>query len=286
MALVKDLLKTMIDINSDTNLRPIEKVTLYCLVQHYNIECCYAYPTYDELKAAMSTNRNSTVSDTLKSLAEKGYIKIDKCGRNKNTYHLLKYIYIINTDDYKKQNVPVIQSTVAPVEDVKSVATDPVNDNSSLDAIRARAEIADHVVVDSNGKKPLEGQVHVADLGIDVTTVNDVCANTGFTKEQATVLLRASENRINLVMDAYSYTMGESGVDNTYKYCLKMVNVFKNKQGRSFGYNGNTISGSNLKFNNFEPREYDYEKLERQLLGWDDSDEIDICGCTNGKGVV
>lgn len=31
-----------------------------------------------------------------------------------------------------------------------------------------------------------------------------------------------------------------------------------------------TINGiSNRAFNNFEPREYDYEDLEKKLLGWD-----------------
>lgn len=25
---------------------------------------------------------------------------------------------------------------------------------------------------------------------------------------------------------------------------------------------------TNLKFNNFEPREYDYDELEKRLLGW------------------
>lgn len=31
--------------------------------------------------------------------------------------------------------------------------------------------------------------------------------------------------------------------------------------------------GNKLKFNNFTPRDYDYEKLERQLLGWDRDDD-------------
>jgi plasmid replication initiation protein len=28
-------------------------------------------------------------------------------------------------------------------------------------------------------------------------------------------------------------------------------------------------NSKNLRFNNFEPREYDYNELERKLLGWD-----------------
>ncbi|MGL5150551.1 MAG: DnaD domain protein [Clostridium sp.] len=34
----------------------------------------------------------------------------------------------------------------------------------------------------------------------------------------------------------------------------------------------NVSKGSKLKFNNFTPREYDYDELERKLLGWDKDD--------------
>ena len=37
-------------------------------------------------------------------------------------------------------------------------------------------------------------------------------------------------------------------------------------------YNNNTNEKSPLKFNNFEAREYDYESLEKKLLGWDNDD--------------
>lgn len=46
--------------------------------------------------------------------------------------------------------------------------------------------------------------------------------------------------------------------------------------------NGHAVQKNNYKdinpksFNNFEPRVYDYEKLERQLLGWDKPDETNL----------
>lgn len=46
--------------------------------------------------------------------------------------------------------------------------------------------------------------------------------------------------------------------------------------------NGHAVQKNNHKdinpksFNNFEPRVYDYEKLEKQLLGWDKPDEINL----------
>lgn len=54
---------------------------------------------------------------------------------------------------------------------------------------------------------------------------------------------------------------------NTYKYYTnKAINKAKNSANKSDQYNANS-------FNNFTQREYDYNKLEMQLLGWDNSEE-------------
>ncbi|MFL0198815.1 hypothetical protein ACJDU8_25170, partial [Clostridium sp. WILCCON 0269] len=48
----------------------------------------------------------------------------------------------------------------------------------------------------------------------------------------------------------------------------KAKNIEKqDKQKRKYGKNN---KGKISTFNNFKPREYDFEKLERQLLGWED----------------
>lgn len=44
------------------------------------------------------------------------------------------------------------------------------------------------------------------------------------------------------------------------------------KKGYNNSSNANNSSKPNLRFNNFEAREYDYDSLEKKLLGWDNDD--------------
>ncbi|MCI5637182.1 MAG: hypothetical protein SO136_08600, partial [Sarcina ventriculi] len=63
----------------------------------------------------------------------------------------------------------------------------------------------------------------------------------------------------------------------------KSIEIFKEQQGQYFALlekiyldNKNFVPKSNNKpsnFANFTQREYDYDKLEAQLLGWDTSDD-------------
>jgi len=48
------------------------------------------------------------------------------------------------------------------------------------------------------------------------------------------------------------------------KYLTGILENLNNKYS-----NNEADNPKNLRFNNFEPREYDYEALERRLLGWD-----------------
>ena len=64
----------------------------------------------------------------------------------------------------------------------------------------------------------------------------------------------------------------ENGARNL-KYVTKILENWKSK-GKDYKPNKNNISEPKpLRFNNFEPREYDYDKLEKKLLGWDDDNE-------------
>ena len=57
------------------------------------------------------------------------------------------------------------------------------------------------------------------------------------------------------------------------KFLINAINYVKGRKKKS----SNLISEINhLKFNNFEPRQYDYDKLEAMLNGWEDYSEEDI----------
>lgn len=57
----------------------------------------------------------------------------------------------------------------------------------------------------------------------------------------------------------------------TIKDIEEKESKFKNLAAKK-NFNNTPNTKSNLKFNNFTPREYDYDSLEKKLLGWDSDD--------------
>lgn len=94
--MTKDYLKFRNAIKNDTNLSLEESYLLEILFDYHNVNCGYAFPSYDVLMKDLKTKRRAKVSKLLKSLVNKGYILITKIGK-KNTYKLLKYLFIHNS---------------------------------------------------------------------------------------------------------------------------------------------------------------------------------------------
>ncbi|MBY6971128.1 DnaD domain-containing protein, partial [Clostridium botulinum] len=65
-------------------------------------------------------------------------------------------------------------------------------------------------------------------------------------------------------------------LSNWYKNNIKTVEdiALKDKTPKNNNYKKTNYSSEKppLKFNNFEAREYDYDSLEKKLLGWDNND--------------
>ncbi|MGL5151796.1 MAG: hypothetical protein ACRC7N_14615 [Clostridium sp.] len=98
----------------------------------------------------------------------------------------------------------------------------------------------------------------------DIQNIESV---TGFTKEKAIELINAAKNDVAKVINGYNYATQKSGVKNLFKYTLWAI---KNNMGLI--KNNINKPSKKLNFNNFEAREYDWDVLERRLLGWDKSD--------------
>lgn len=98
-----DLSQINYRLNLDTNLKASEKMALHCIVQYYEPDKGFSSLTYNELKLALSTTRNDTVSNNLKSLVKKGYITIGKEKGNRNIYFLHKYLELC-VNDYRKKS--------------------------------------------------------------------------------------------------------------------------------------------------------------------------------------
>lgn len=224
----KNYLRFRNSIKNDLNLSLEEGYMLEVIFDYYNISVGYAYPSYEVLMSDLKTNRRAKVSKLLKSLALKGYIKITKSGR-KNTYVILKYLFISESVDGKE-------------------------------------ECSNNKPVDSNGNKPVDGQLHIEEIETD--QVGLISKETGFNKKDSKMLLEKSKNNVKKVLDSFRYVLKKGNVTNKLNYTIWVIDNNINTN--------NTSSIKINKFNNFKAVEYDYDALEKKLLGWDDKNLLDI----------
>lgn len=258
MGMGKDLLKSIQGINNDTNLKTNEALALLRLVEYYNIDCGYAYPKYDDLKVAMKTKRSDTVSAALKGLVSKGYITIEKTSGNKNKYFIHTHLHFINTVEVVTP-VPVVaaspnEEVVVPVEEVLT----PV--------------VATAKPVDSTGKKPHPDQIHIDEvLNKKIIEISDY---TGFNKSQTHELLKDSKGDKNRVIISFEYAKKmkqSSNPQEIFAYTKWAVNNHK----KVIECTTPATTVKERSFHNFEARVYDYDNLEKKLLGWDDGELSD-----------
>lgn len=120
--------------------------------------------------------------------------------------------------------------------------------------------------VDSNGNIPVEGQMHVEEI-INTKEHEEVAAITGFNKKQVDELLQASGNKIEKIVQALEYAKSKGKAVFAYvRWCIKNLDIASLIKRET-----NRVEKHKLKFDNFESREYDYDKLEKSLLGWEES---------------
>lgn len=230
MIVIKDLLKTMLEVNNDTNLKPSEKILLSSLILYHNHSMGYSYPNYEQLQITLSTNRKATVSNTLKSLEEKEYITIKKTKGNKNLYFIHKYLFYVG-------ETVIQQPTENPI--------------------------------DSNGRKPLENQIHIDEViqeDPEAQKVIQIADYTGFNRKQSKELLKDSGNDAAKVIKAFDHMRKQNNINDEFKYtrwAIKNENKIKVEFKNPYRKEDKAVS----KFNNFKSREYDYNSLEKALLG-------------------
>jgi DNA-binding MarR family transcriptional regulator len=105
---------------------------------------------------------------------------------------------------------------------------------------------------------------------IEITEEEEKVIELGFTHKEAKGLLKVAKDKIDKVVQAFEYA-AQKGADNLYGYTVwalnnisKIKNTFKTMQPveDEEGWHPKT------RFDNFKPREYDYDWLEKKLLGW------------------
>lgn len=125
------------------------------------------------------------------------------------------------------------------------------------------------VHVDSNGDLPLEGQIDIEEV----------------LKEN-----ESQSDKIKLILDKFKGIIlskkQKEVIDNTEKGILEnaIASITVDKINATYLLGAieraktkskYLVDGINpFKFNNFKPREYDYDSLEKKLLGWDKQEEV------------
>ncbi|WWU66767.1 replication initiation protein (plasmid) [Clostridium baratii] len=88
-------------------------------------------------------------------------------------------------------------------------------------------------------------------------------------KKNIKKIIENAENDIEKIKRIYEYSKTQN-IENLVGFMLKMVqgdNFIEPVEGRKFK------KETDLRFNNFPQRKYDYDKLEYRLLGWDKEDD-------------
>ena len=123
--------------------------------------------------------------------------------------------------------------------------------HSNTDQLTNKANVIDEVVVDREGslnKDKINNTMEVLD-----NKVND---------NEALCIYNSAAGDIELITKAYEYVKTKN-VDNFVGYMIKVIEKMKSNE-----FNEPQKFSSAKGFNNFEPRQYDYEDLEKKLLGW------------------
>ena len=132
---------------------------------------------------------------------------------------------------------------------------------------KEQKKIVPKVGVDSNGNTPIDGQITVEEAlqeaqSKESSLEEQIVEATGCTPEVAKASVEYAK---------------QQGANNIKAYAIASINK---------GFTGsNLVNGINpLKFNNFEPRKYDYDSLEKKLLGWDNTNLGEVEEIEESKG--
>ena len=123
---------------------------------------------------------------------------------------------------------------------------------------KTKENVKDHMPVDSDGNEPIKGQVHVDEvLERNIELLKD---ETGLNKEECLKVLNESDNNIIKVLEKWSIVK-KLNYQKPFYALLKAIkeNWIDNKKEEK---------KKKSKFFNFESHEYDYDDLEKKLLGW------------------
>lgn len=222
-----------------------EQYLLELLFEFHNHNFGYAYPDLKTLMKAFNTTSKNRVVSTIKKLEKKGLIRVVRKFKDNNRY------FIENINQFI------------------------ITENKKTSSNKAH--------VDSNGNLPLEGQIDVEEALKQNESESDK-VKLVLERFKGIVLSKKHKEEINNTeKDILENAIESINVDKVNgNYLLGAIERVKAKaiefvSGNYTSNNSKRFNSNNAKsLNNFKAREFDYEKLERELLGWynDEPEEV------------
>ena len=253
---MKNIQFLQIDFNliTDTKITSNEFRIYAYLLSLYNDNKKCSYPSLETIANKLNISL-TTVKKSIKRLAELGYMKIEKKKTDRgffNTYTSFKNMI-------KKK--------------INKKSSKKAKDNTKP--------------VDSNGEKPLDGQVHVDELlysaaselqdnevtSVDLKEIELISNETGLEKEKAEQLLKIAESK--KILEVYEYA--KSRAKNLYSFMFKAIKdnwniqsvvspVYENIETGRGNYTSNNSKRFKRQVTEEEIRKA--EELESDLLAW------------------
>lgn len=247
---------------------------------------CWASNSYF---AELYNVAKETISRLLRNLCERGYIKIEIVYKNREIVGRKIYVQTsipidkkINTY-YQNDQEGLDEKINTPIDEkVKENNTDINNTiNNTLDI----NTISKDIVTCNKVQSKLQP---IIDKWNELNLQKIVSINQGTSRYRMlnTRIKDYGENRVLEAIENIKHSSFLKGQNDrnwiiTFDWLVKPNNFIKVLEGNYSDKQGNNKSSSmedqnnkikTLRFNNFEPREYDYNDLENKLLGWDSDD--------------
>lgn len=227
-----------------------------------------------------------TVSRLLKNLSDNGYIRIQLVYKNKEI--IGRKIYIETSIPNDKNIITYCQNSQEPIDENDSY---PIDEKVKENNTSINNTI--NTTLDNTISKDIVSGTKVQQVIETWNTLNLqklISVNTGTTRYKL-LNARIKEYGIDKVLDAIKsinkspFLKGQNNKNwtITFDWFIKPNNFPKVLEGNYLNKNGNEEiqprQSSNekqpLRFNNFEPRHYDYDSLEKKLLGWDNDESTE-----------
>jgi len=235
----------------EKNLKPymLELNTLYTsykLQNILNLKSKYSIRLYEILKSNLFKGQITIELEELKRMTgaqEKAY-SIYNNVKSKVLNQALKELKEKTDIKFEFKEI----KTGRKVTSIKFDIHSKNNDN-------ARHEIAATTEIIVNKAKIKESVAASLNL---ISKVQTICYKHKITEHEARCILSDANNNIGLIKKRYEYLLTQKKVDNVVGYMRSIIITYDEAK-------------QNIKidnFNNYEQREYDFEKLEKNLTAW------------------